>query len=66
MPTQMLRGMCVRAADQSDLRDVHGVFHQPRLASIYLVAVIILGIILAIITVRAHTILWKFFQSTMT
>lgn len=45
--------MCA-CADQSDLRDVYGVFISPRLASIYLVAVIILGIILAIITVRAH------------
>lgn len=26
---QMLLRMCVRAPDQSDLRDVHGVFHQP-------------------------------------
>ena len=42
---QMLLRMCVRAPIS---------LISPRLASIYLVAVIILGIILAIITVRAH------------
>ena len=41
-------------------------FISPRLASIYLVAVIILGIILAIITVRAHHYFMEVFQSTMT
>ena len=54
MPTRCWRVGCVRAPIESDLRDVHPGVFIGGIASIYLVAVIILGIILAIITVRAH------------
>ena len=51
---QMLLRMCVRAPISLICAMCMAFFISPRLASIYLVAVIILGIILAIITVRAH------------
>ena len=51
---QMLLRMCVRAPISLICAMCMAFFIRPRLASIYLVAVIILGIILAIITVRAH------------
>ncbi len=51
---QMLLRMCVRAPISLICAMCMALFISPRLASIYLVAVIILGIILAIITVRAH------------
>ena len=51
---QMLLRMCVRAPISLICAMCMAFFISPRLASIYLVAIIILGIILAIITVRAH------------
>lgn len=64
---QMLLRMCVRGADQSDLRDVHGVFHQPRdwRASILLPSSFWASFSPSSPCARI-TILWKFFQSTMT
>lgn len=51
---QMLLRMCVRAPISLICAMIMAFFISPRLASIYLVAVIVLGIILAFITVRAH------------
>lgn len=51
---QMLLRMCVRAPFSLICAMVMAFFINPRLASIYLFAVIVLGIILAVITVKAH------------
>lgn len=51
---QMLLRMCVRAPISLICAMIMAFFISPKLASIYLSAVIILGIILAFITVKAH------------
>lgn len=52
---QMLLRMCVRAPISLICAMCMAFFISPRLASIYLAAIIILGTILAIITVKAHS-----------
>lgn len=51
---QMLLRMCIRAPFSLICAMIMAFFINPKLASIYLIAVIILGIILAFITVSAH------------
>lgn len=51
---QMLLRMCVRAPISLICAMIMAFFINARLASVYLIAVIVLGMILAIITVRAH------------
>lgn len=51
---QMLLRMCVRAPISLICAMFMAFFISPRLASVYLAAVLILGIILAFITVKAH------------
>lgn len=51
---QMLLRMCIRAPFSLICAMIMAFFISPRLASIYLIAVIILGVILAVITVSAH------------
>ena len=51
---QMLLRMCVRAPISLVCAMIMAFFINARLACIYLIAVIVLGLILAIITVRAH------------
>lgn len=51
---QMLLRMCVRAPFSLICAMIMAFFINARLASVYLIAVIVLGMILAIITVRAH------------
>lgn len=51
---QMLLRMCVRAPFSLICAMCMAFFISPKLASVYLVAVLILGVILAIITVSAH------------
>ncbi len=51
---QMLLRMCVRAPISLICAMIMAFFISPRLACIYLVAVIVLGVILAFLTVKAH------------
>jgi len=51
---QMLLRMCIRAPFSLICAMIMAFFISPKLASIYLIAVIILGVILAFITVNAH------------
>lgn len=51
---QMLLRMCVRAPISLICAMFMAFFISPRLASVYLAAVLILGVILAFITVKAH------------
>ena len=51
---QMLLRMCVRAPFSLICAMCMAFFISPKLASVYLVAVLVLGVILAIITVSAH------------
>ena len=54
MAYQMILRMCVRAPISLICAMIMAFFISPRLASIYLTAVILLGVILAFITVKAH------------
>ena len=54
MAYQMILRMCVRAPISLICAMIMAFFINARLASVYLIAVIVLGMILAIITVRAH------------
>ena len=54
MAYQMILRMCVRAPISLICAMIMAFFISPRLASIYLIAVILLGVILAFITVKAH------------
>ncbi len=54
MAYQMLLRMCVRAPITLICAMCMAFFISPKLASIYLIAVIVLGCILAVITVKAH------------
>ena len=51
---QMILRMCVRSPITLICAMAMAFFISPRLASVYLAAVVVLGVILAIITVRAH------------
>ncbi len=59
---QMILRMCVRAPFSLLVAMIMAFVVSPRMASIYLVAVIILGIILALITVNAHKYFTKVFD----
>ena len=54
MAYQMILRMCVRAPISLICAMIMAFFISPRLASIYLIAVLLLGVILAFITVKAH------------
>ena len=58
---QMILRMCVRAPISLICAMCMAFFISPKLASIYLVAVIVLGAILAIITIKAHGYFTKAF-----
>lgn len=51
---QMLLRMCIRAPFSLICAMIMAFFISPKLASIYLIAVIVLGVILAVITISAH------------
>lgn len=59
---QMILRMCVRAPFSLIVAMIMAFVVSPRMASIYLVAVIILGIILAIITLKAHKYFTRVFD----
>lgn len=59
---QMILRMCIRAPFSLIVAMIMAFVVSPRMASIYLVAVIVLGIILAIITVRAHKYFSRVFK----
>ncbi|MFQ9515390.1 MAG: ABC transporter ATP-binding protein [Eubacterium sp.] len=59
---QMILRMCVRAPFSLIVAMIMAFVVSPRMASIYLVAVIVLGIILALITVNAHKYFTKVFD----